>query len=76
MSEASKITYAEGTFSLRISSQPVTPEDIQRLQKGLRETMHTALHGRADVSGDHDIDVGMIRIESVEEHWDLEDSGL
>jgi hypothetical protein len=76
--EKDKIHYVDISFTLRISSEPVTEDDVLKLREGLTEVVEQAVHGRKDVSGDHDIDLFGVEVESVyanvEEHWDLEEA--
>jgi hypothetical protein len=74
--EGSKIAYVEGSFRLQISSQPLTETDLVRIRDGLRALVHWDLVNKLDVFGDHDIELSDLDIESVEERWDLEASGL
>jgi hypothetical protein len=78
--EASKITHVECNLSLRISSEPVTAEDLRQLRSDLMRMLEHVLTGsptdHGDIGGEHDVDLFYFSIASVSEHWDLEDSNI
>jgi hypothetical protein len=74
-----KITFVECNLSLRISSEPVTAEDLRVLRDGLKDVLEEVLGDHTDpesIGGNHDVDLFYFSIASVAERWELEDSNI
>jgi hypothetical protein len=75
--EDSTITYVDVSVTLRISSEPVTEDDLGALKTGMEKVLEQVFSDPTDPQdiGEHDVDLSSLVIDRVEQHierhWDL-----